>query len=80
MHGSRTRLALLHAPPAVTRVMMLTLAVVLVAACSAIAPDAADPGEGGEEAGPDLVDGVPSYMIKGDPDAPVTLYEWSDYQ
>lgn len=26
------------------------------------------------------LEGVPDYMVKGDPEAPVTMYEWSDYQ
>ena len=40
------------------------------------AQDAADDAAG-EAAG---LEGVPDYMVKGDPDAPVTMFEWSDYQ
>ncbi len=46
--------------------------------------DALGGGPTGDDAGgtdvPAEIDGVPSYMIKGNLDAPVTLVEWSDYQ
>jgi hypothetical protein len=27
-----------------------------------------------------VIEDVPDYMIKGDPDAPVTMEEWADFQ
>jgi protein-disulfide isomerase len=39
--------------------------------------DTAGEQPAGEVAG---LDDIPDYMIKGDPDAPVTMFEWSDYQ
>ncbi|MCE7937499.1 hypothetical protein DCC79_00890 [bacterium] len=53
------------------------LAAAVLAGCQAFTPAGND---GAAPAGGGTIDGVPAYMVKGDPAAKVTLVEWSDYQ
>lgn len=49
-----------------------------LAACQTQSAPRATPGSGDVQTG--LPEGVPAYMVKGSPDALVTMIEWSDYQ
>jgi len=61
------------------RTLRNILPIAAVAALSTAACNLGGAG-GGADPTPAAVDGVPAYMIKGDPGAKVTLVEWSDYQ
>jgi protein-disulfide isomerase len=68
---------------AVLPIAILCIIPVFLAACDALTGmPAGEEAAGTATPAPasDVVDGVPAYMIKGDPSAPVTLVEWSDYQ
>ena len=74
---------LLARPARWSRAAMLPVAVLgvglLAVGCTPGTPGAGTPG--GAETDPELdALGIPSYMVKGDPKAAITLFEWSDYQ
>jgi protein-disulfide isomerase len=60
-------------------IIVALLATVLWLVRPAAGPAAVTPSAEGQGT-PGTVEAIPAFMVKGDPDAPVTFYEWSDYQ
>jgi protein-disulfide isomerase len=58
--------------------MGASAAALALVACQTSGTPATTPQAGAEQ--PGLPEGVPAYMVKGSPDAKVTMVEWSDYQ
>lgn len=69
--------------PASGLALSLLVLALLPVACLPGTPGTPDEGSSPESGAPATdpeVLAVPEYMVKGDPDAPITLFEWSDFQ